>query len=283
VAEHAWEPEHFAEQRFGTLEGVRLALLDETGTVIRPPEHRRPPVFRQQPLRDAAFKASLALTAAVTFGIAAWALSDRVESSVTVALAGGSALGIGSLLLILFRSAAIQQIALLNEDVKQLRARTVRAATFLAHANEAVSRLGAQLDSSESHVATADLVTELLDSTVQRLKDAGVDRPRLAVVKTEARRYLVIKCVGFSARDSIHAGESCPADRPLRDVVSALAPYSEQASFAMDGQGYELVLLAKSPVDRVTALYVWHLAGCLALASARDLGAASALRLDHSS
>lgn len=216
------------------------------------------------PLRDPLLRALVAFAIAGAWGVVAaqlWAGSH--ESLGLVALiATGVAVVAG--ILVLGKSTAIRRIWQLRLRNRALLDQVTRSQLYsdqLGETLESVARY--RRDGRSSDVIPL----------CQRSMDGAVARAS-AVVSSPVRMYLVhstphthsVKAAAGEARFGIEAGKSCPADRPLAEILPTLGRHWHVAECTVGGARHALVLIADRPLARVDEVLVDHMALAITLA-----------------
>ena len=244
---------------------------------VRPPENRSQFKSRSM-VSNAALKAPFALTTTLVFGTLAWAAAESNAPEMWVIVAGTLAVTSSALLMLfVFRSAANLELAERRAEARALLATARRAYGHLDSTADLVSQLGMRFSDTSDAMRAVELMQHVLEAGHAELSESGVERPRLAVVKFESDRYLVIDAAGF-APDGIQPGKSCSNERPLNDVLTELAAVHYRVPFTIDGQPYALAALGASEFTDEDLVYIRALASSMSLASGlaiRTLEAAS--------
>jgi hypothetical protein len=226
------------------------------------PHSERPPL--RSPLASALGCFALAgglLAASATSGWGADSLAALLLlTAACVAALGGT--------LALARSTAIRRIA-------SLRRRNNRLADELAQLTLCSEQIGSTLvavnefrgDPGGDPLRLVEGVMQAADTRAVAAFDSSV---RIYLVQTTAHAH-VVRAVAGIERFGIEVGKSCPADRPLEDVLPRLGRYWSTAPMSVAGARHTLVLLSDEPPAHANRDFVDQLALALSLADQKAL------------
>jgi len=183
-------------------------------------------------------------------------LAASLHVAAVVAAIGG--------LLILFRSTAVTRIDRLQQHAQELRnevARMTLCSDQISSTLQAVIERRAEPGQRDP----MSLARNSIETAATRTAAAIDTSVRIYLVEISAQAYVVRVAAGIE-RFGIDEGKSCPADRPLAEVLPTLAPAWHAAPLEFLGSKYSLVLLSDRQLTRADTRFVEQFALVLSLA-----------------
>lgn len=235
---------------------------DELVTLTRAP--RAGADFPRRVGKSPLIRAAAAFTTAGICAVVALtsAGDSAVLRAVFIVVAG---LGAVAGALTLFRSVAVQNIALLRRRILLLEDDLARATAAIKQIDEALSLLRHVHRDGRARAEADDFVDNVLASARTRLASIHGEKVRIYLVRCTPSHYIVAHRAGDSG---LPVGKSCPADRPLEEMLEDLAPHWYAVPLVIDGgEAGRLALLSHSTLRDEDESLIRQLAVVLELAA----------------